>query len=374
MHHLAPEPGALRTDDLARLARRIVALGIGLCAPVLLGVWFTDAPDVPWIRWGFPPLAVALLAFAWVLLRRPGWAARVAVVILVSLEVWWLTMISGQVAQAPDAATAWTSLFPTPLLDVFVCLAVGFLFQRTRTALLHGSAYATLVILVLAVSLAQRPGGGELVWPAVRYGVYLWVVLGLVLALSRAKEHVAAAVADVARSDANAARMREIAYRDELTGIANRRRLVDELGYQAGLVGPRHPVSVLFFDLDHFKQVNDTYGHDLGDRVLRVVARVTAGTVRDGDLPARLGGEEFVVVAPAADHESAHALAERLRVALPQQVAAEVGLRVTASFGVTQVGHGEPADAVLRRVDELMYLAKLGGRDRVQAVAHLDAG
>ncbi|NCT90475.1 GGDEF domain-containing protein [Cellulomonas sp. APG4] len=369
MDHLVALPTGRRADDLARLARRIVALGIAVCAPVLVGIWLTDGTDDRWVRWGYPPLAAALLGFAWILVARPTWAARAAVVTLVGIEAWWLVMISGRVAQAPDAATAWASLLPTPLLDVVVCLAVGFLFQRTRTALVHGGIYATLVTVVLAAELGRHPGGTDLFWPSVRYGVYLWVFLGLLLVLSRAKEHFAAAMADVARSDAAAARMREIAHMDELTGIANRRRLVDELGHQAGLVGPDHPVSVLYFDLDHFKQVNDTYGHDVGDQVLRLVAQITAGTVRDGDLPARLGGEEFVVVAPAADHESALALAERLRFALPQGLELEVRLRVTASFGVTQLEPAESADAVLRRVDELMYLAKLGGRDRVQSGA-----
>ncbi len=154
-----------------------------------------------------------------------------------------------------------------------------------------------------------------------RYGVYLGVFLVLLLVLSRAKEHVASAVADAARADATASRMRDMAYLDELTGIANRRRFLEELGYQAGLVGPSHPVCVVYFDLDNFKQVNDAFGHDVGDRVLRVVAEVAGRIVRDGDVLARLGGEEFALVAPATDHEQAVQLAERLRQALPRELA-----------------------------------------------------
>ncbi len=103
----------------------------------------------------------------------------------------------------------------------------------------------------------------------------------------------------------------------------------------------------------------------LGDQVLRVVAEVAGRTVRDRDLLARLGGEEFVLVAPDTDHDQAVQLAERLRAALPVELEDRLGLRITASFGVTSMarrGRGSCFD----RVDELMYRAKAGGRDRVQ--------
>jgi diguanylate cyclase (GGDEF)-like protein len=358
-----PRPGA----DLARLARRVVALGIVVGAPVIAGTWLEERHSDPWVRWGYPPLGAVLLAFGWVLLRRPQWAVHTAITILVLLEVSWVAVAWGRIEQADDAASAWVSLMPTPLLGVVVCLIVGFLFQRTRTALVHGAVYAAVVTVVLAFGLSRRDGGGEYLWLAVRYGVYLGVLLVLLLVLSRAKEHVTVAVADAARADAAASRMRDMAYLDELTGIANRRRLLEELGHQAGLVSASHPVSIVYFDLDHFKQVNDSFGHDLGDRVLRVVAEIASSTVREDDLLARLGGEEFAIVAPATDRQAAVQLAERLRHAVPRQLTEAVGLRVTASFGVTELRPDEAPTSVLRRVDELMYRAKAAGRDRVQS-------
>jgi diguanylate cyclase (GGDEF)-like protein len=360
-------PALRRAEDLAGLARRVVALGIVVGAPVIAGTWFRDAPHDPWVRWGYPPLGAVLLVFGWILIRRPAWALRTAITVLVLLEALWVAVAWGRIAAAPDAASAWGSLVPTPLLGVVVCLIVGFLFQRTRTALVHGAAYSGLITVVIAVALARRPGGGDYLWLSVRYGVYLGVFLVLLLVLSRAKEHVASAVAAAVRADATASRMRDMAYLDELTGIANRRRFLEELGYQAGLVGPSHPVCVVYFDLDSFKQVNDAFGHDVGDRVLRVVADVAGRIVRDGDVLARLGGEEFALVAPATDHEQAVQLAERLRQALPRELAEVTGVRVTASFGVTELRPDEPATSVLRRVDELMYRAKADGRDRVQS-------
>ncbi len=352
-------------DDLATLARKAVAVGIAFCAPVLLVIWLANSGQDPWIRWGYPPLSVALVVFAWVLLRRPRWAGRAAIVTLVALELWWLALIVGRTAGAPDAMSAWTSLAPTPMLDVVVCLVVGFLFQRTRTALVHGGTYAVAVTATLTSSMARVPGGEAYVGPALRYSVYLAVVLMLLLVLSLAKERVAAALADAARADAAASRMRDMAYLDELTGIANRRRLMEELRHQAARVTADRPVSVVYFDLDRFKQLNDTRGHGLGDQVLRQVAEVADRLVRDGDLLARLGGEEFVVVTPDTDRRRAAQLAERLREALPVELSVTVGAAVTASFGVTELRAGEDAASVLRRVDTLMYRAKADGRDRV---------
>lgn len=358
-----------RGDDVGVLARRVVALGIFPCLPIIAISWFRERGHDVWVGVGYPLLFVYLLLFSWVLLRRPRSATLFALITLVGLEVSWLVVIVGRAAEAPDAATAWGSLYPTPLLGVVVCLVVGFLFQRTRVAFGHGLAFAVAATAVLAVSLDRRPGGGEYVYEAIRFGYYLAVVLGLVVVLSVAKERMVWAVDRASRASATAAAMRGMAYRDELTGAANRRRLLEELAHEAEQVGPQRPVSVVFFDLDHFKRVNDTLGHVVGDRVLRVVADVAARAVREGDLVARFGGEEFVIVAPGIDRDDAVGLAERLRRTLPDEVAAAVGIRTTASFGVTVLRPGDDAIDVLRRADARMYAAKRGGRDRVESSA-----
>lgn len=363
-----PVLGHRRGGDVGVLARRVVALGILPCLPIIAISWFRESPDDVWVRVGYPLLFAYLLLFSWVLLRRPRLATPFAVATLVGLEVGFLAIVVGRTAEAPDAATAWGALYPTPLLGIIVCLVVGFLFQRTRVAFGHGLTYAIVATTVLAVALRERPGGGAYVYEAVRFGYYLAVILGLVVVLSVAKERMVWAVDHASKASATAAAMRGMAYRDELTGAANRRRLLEELAHQAERPAPATPVSVVFFDLDHFKRVNDTHGHDVGDRVLRVVADVAARVVRDGDLVARLGGEEFVIVAPGSGRDDAVRLAERLRVAIPDAVQAAVGMRTTASFGVTTLRPGDDAIDVLRRADARMYAAKRGGRDRVEWV------
>ena len=119
-------------------------------------------------------------------------------------------------------------------------------------------------------------------------------------------------------------------------------------------------------DLDHFKEVNDRYGHLAGDEVLKRCAAAHAKLARASDLCGRFGGEEFLLVAPETDLEGAMALAERVRHSL-REMSAD-GIRVTASFGVTVLAESDQSlDELLKRADDALYRAKSGGRDRVVA-------
>ena len=158
---------------------------------------------------------------------------------------------------------------------------------------------------------------------------------------------------------------------DPLTGLANRRSLVESaprIWKQARRDGQR--VAALVLDLDHFKRLNDAFGHATGDDVLRCVSAALSATVRPADVLARTGGEELVVLGLVADHSEARHLAERLRSAVAAS-GSEEHRRVTVSIGValTRPGDGEdPADGLWRlidRADAAMYQAKQGGRDQV---------
>jgi diguanylate cyclase (GGDEF)-like protein len=116
-------------------------------------------------------------------------------------------------------------------------------------------------------------------------------------------------------------------------------------------------------DLDQFKQLNDTHGHEAGDRALRVFARVLRETMRDHDLVARYGGEEFAFALPGLDEERAASVLERVRSALVS--ACNGGPVFTASFGITDSTRGTSLDELLRIADDGLYRAKQGGRDRI---------
>ena len=134
------------------------------------------------------------------------------------------------------------------------------------------------------------------------------------------------------------------------------------------------PAAVLVLDIDHFKAINDTFGHDCGDEVLREFAVRLATNVRAVDLPCRFGGEEFVVIMPETGVEDAHRIAERIRghvAGSPFRVLdGREALQVTISIGVAATsGAGDTAEALLKRADEALYDAKQGGRNRVIARA-----
>jgi two-component system cell cycle response regulator len=167
----------------------------------------------------------------------------------------------------------------------------------------------------------------------------------------------------------------EMAITDQLTGLHNRRymsRHLDTLITSARTSGK--PISFLIMDIDHFKSVNDTYGHDIGDEVLRDFAGRISANVRGIDLACRYGGEEFVVVMPDTDTSFAYTVAERLRKSVeetPFVISRDPGkLKVTISIGIADsAGKTDSADALLHRADQALYRAKREGRNRVIADA-----
>lgn len=163
--------------------------------------------------------------------------------------------------------------------------------------------------------------------------------------------------------------MHRLASTDAMTGLSNRSSGMLRLAQlQAEAAASGQPLSIGFLDVDHFKSINDTYGHDIGDQVLVAVSRVLAESVRSVDDAARMGGEEFLLLLPGVDSAAALARMEVIvqRLGEIQLRAAAPGLDVTASIGVAQWGR-EDADAaqLLRRADQAMYAAKQAGRNRV---------
>ncbi|WVT74503.1 PleD family two-component system response regulator [Sinorhizobium chiapasense] len=167
----------------------------------------------------------------------------------------------------------------------------------------------------------------------------------------------------------------ELAVTDGLTGLHNRRYFDTHLKLLMDRAAARgRPLSICMTDIDRFKQVNDTYGHDAGDEVLREFANRIRTTVRGADLACRFGGEEFVVVMPDTSAEMAAGVAERLRMiieSLPFPVPQADGvLKVTASMGIATLRpDADTAEALLKRADTALYQAKNEGRNRVVAAA-----
>lgn len=172
--------------------------------------------------------------------------------------------------------------------------------------------------------------------------------------------------------------LRDQALTDPLTGASNRRgfdAIAAEVMERAGAAA--EPLSVLMIDVDHFKRINDHHGHPVGDRVLAATVRQLKDALRDQDVVARMGGEEFAVMLPRTRMADALLVADRLRVQLSGlRVSSEVGdVRFTVSVGVATRGLGDDKiDQILERADQALYLAKQGGRDRVVADSSVEAG
>lgn len=179
------------------------------------------------------------------------------------------------------------------------------------------------------------------------------------------------ALADKVRKLENASEtISRLAGTDELTRLHNRRSF-NEIFSLALSAAHRHghPLSLISIDLDHFKTVNDTLGHSIGDIVLQEFASLIRDMIREEDVAARWGGEEFIILLSHTTCKAAAALAERIRGRFELQRSSATPLRITASFGVAQLREEEQVDSLIKRADDALYLAKRAGRNRVVIAA-----
>jgi diguanylate cyclase (GGDEF)-like protein len=155
-------------------------------------------------------------------------------------------------------------------------------------------------------------------------------------------------------------------YTDSLTGIANRRIFLESLG-GAISYAQRHqtPLSIIMADLDDFKSVNDSFGHNAGDQVLQAFATLLMENSREEDLIARWGGEEFIMMLPGASAKKANIFAERLRHRLREITFPDPGIRLTASYGVSVYQPGDSGIGLIGRADRALYEAKRLGKNQV---------
>ncbi len=161
-------------------------------------------------------------------------------------------------------------------------------------------------------------------------------------------------------------RLEVLAHQDALTGVYNRHTF-DIIIHRELEKAERYggALSVLMADIDRFKRINDTHGHETGDQVLVTLADIIENTIRKSDVLCRIGGEEFVIIAASTDSTNVAVLAEKVRSVVEEQDFGGVG-RVTVSIGSATFGQGDTKDSLLKRADEALYRAKATGRNRVE--------
>jgi diguanylate cyclase (GGDEF)-like protein len=231
-------------------------------------------------------------------------------------------------------------------------LALLPLYRVQLRYLLLAFSCLTIGLIVLGYSLAPDPN----FWDGLSNRTFS-IVMVVVTALS------------LARLATSERQLMLRALTDPLTGVFNRRTFVELSGKEAVRARRRGSLtSVLMMDIDHFKRVNDTYGHAVGDLVIKTLAEAATKSLRPTDILARYGGEEFVITLPETDAEVAHRVAERLRATFEQQVVPADGaeVRFTVSIGIVTFATGISIAEAMERADQALYRAKQNGRNRVE--------
>jgi diguanylate cyclase (GGDEF)-like protein len=221
-----------------------------------------------------------------------------------------------------------------------------------------------------------RGAHAEIYLPLVSFGINLGVLVCASNTLSafsaqdiQALESVADILATALQNSIYVEKVRQLASRDGLTGMLNRRafeeRIVEEITRAERYGGT---LAILMIDIDHFKAVNDEFGHLLGDEVLKHAAAIFSHQLRKVDLVCRFGGEEFAIILPSTSLESASGVAEKLRRAFFAHVFSGISRPITISIGVAAFPeHGTQRDTLVRSADKALYQAKLDGRNRIAA-------
>ena len=192
----------------------------------------------------------------------------------------------------------------------------------------------------------------------------IWIRVKTSLIIDTDKTYFLNVITDISKTKSEYEKLSNIAYFDALTGIYNRRKF-NELFLNEYKRAKRYKRDLcgLFFDIDHFKKINDIYGHDVGDSVLQELSTLVQIHVRETDFFARWGGEEFIILLPETNAQNALILGEHIRTNIEQRKFTKVG-NVTVSFGVTQLKGQELQKSFLKRLDNALYKAKQEGRNR----------
>jgi len=263
---------------------------------------------------------------------------RLAGYLLLTLLVYWVNAVT-----PPDARLGVLYIIPVLLVTWTEGLVWGIVFAVATTGLREATAWV------------QMPVETPMIWRLANAAAYV-AVLGVAMA----------GLQTLRRSQAQMARL---IIQDQLTNVLNARAFAERLGQELDR-NRRYPraLALMYMDLDNFKVINDTHGHQTGDAVLRLVADAMRSSVRQADVVGRLGGDEFAVLMPETDAQLADAAAKRLIASLRNVFKGTPN--VTASIGVVSCTATDAStDDLLRRADQAMYDAKKSGKDRVVQVA-----
>jgi len=335
MVEIQPEP------RIAMIIRTSAWLGIAAHAGFIPLFWLTGYPVLA----AFNLLSVPTWVGAWLLNRRRQ----------STLAMWLLTAEVVAHASLAVAILGWGSGFQYYLIPL-----IPFMMFNDRAPMATVTLASAAVLVLFAVLARLAPAGGQLPATLEAFKYANMVIPFSMLALQSYHFRLA--------STAVEERMTEMALTDPLTGLFNRRQMSQRLQEEVARFRKHgSDFSVIIADVDHFKDINDRYGHDAGDRVLARVALLFAEGLRGGDAVARWGGEEFLVLLPGTHLKAAQEVAQRLRSISEARLGAIEGvdLPLTVTFGVATFSRTESLEACLKQADDALYRGKAEGRNRV---------
>ena len=357
--------------------------------------WMLTTDKRQRIRLAMSGLAALLMVFCLVVMNS---VAAAGLASTSEVRVWTACSVLGLIAVYTAIRSGWSRRFKDPALTLaqilyaITCCAAAFVIAGPA----RGVTLPILAIILMfgIFGLTTRQMLGVLVYSLVAFGVASGVVaardepdyptvvaaayVGMVVVVllsstflttrvQSTREHLRRQKAELAQA---LEQIRQLATHDDLTGLLNRRAMLDRMQLeQHRSLRSGSPLLIAQLDIDHFKAVNDTHGHAAGDLVLQSFADTVRRNVRDTDVLARWGGEEFVLLLCATPAADAVALMERLRQAVQaMQVSVPQGggpITVTVSIGLARHTPADPLAGTLERADQALYAAKAGGRNRV---------
>ena len=352
----------LSEDPHVRTRTAMSALALVLmagCVGVLLWLaWHGHAPRSGVLIWGAVSLGGLLAATAAI---RLGWTRRLPDPSLTLAQMLWaLTSAATAYLVAVDGR----DMLPCMVAMVLLFGSLGLRMRQIVGVTLYALASTSAAMLLTPAVLGQPISAMDAAH-AMMLAVVLLACMAVSLRLHTLRNRLQQQRLALSKA---LEEHRTLASRDALTGLLNRRSMLEllELEQRRCERGQRR-MALAVLDIDHFKRINDSYGHAVGDRALQAFAHTVRHTVRGGDVLARWGGEEFVLLLSDIDAHAAHGLLQRIGQAVAQAVVADApaDLRMTVSTGLTLHIPGESVDATLERADQALYRAKHQGRNCV---------
>jgi len=350
-------------DSLNNVKRRVymAALAGGVVSVVLL--WANSGLTNPSMMVTFPLFALFSLGCIWALWRRTLPVLVIERIAFAGGAGFALIHLAHALYISEDLSGARTGVTEISFLTLTALYVVATLvFDRSAALRISLALFGTSFVLVLAKVVVEIQAGldtGEVSW-VIRMNGFMAAIIAFSYASSYVKD-------EMLRQRIAAETMRQLAHTDQLTGVANRRRFYSDLRDEmekARRYG--RPLCVILFDLDHFKDINDSYGHERGDVVLWEIVQAIEPVLRATDHLGRWGGEEFIIMTPETDLHQSHRLAERLRESIARHEIDTIP-GITASFGIARYKADDTEQALIKRADEALYRAKTRGRNRVEA-------